>query len=515
MAVETAEARPAPNAPSDRHIRRTVLPWWALGLIVVVGLALRLWLLNSPLGVVDSDEAVGGLIARHFLDGEIAVFLWGNAWGGTLEALVTAGLFAVVGSSVAAMKLVMVGFYALGCVLTWRVGRRLVDEGTARFAASLLWLFPGSLVLLSIKARLYYGSAMVIALAIVLVALRLKDEPRSLDVAGVGLLLGLGLWTAPFIFYVAVPVGLWLLWHKPGLWRRSPVALAGFVLGALPWIAFNLRNGFPSLSEPSIPVETSYLERLEGFFTRLLPTLLGLRLNLSGSWVLGVAGQLLYLVALAGFVGLVWLTLRRGSRLVPLMVIIAIFPFLFAVPQSSYYVNEPRYGLVLAPVVALLVASGLRRWIEPVGLQLVGLSVCALASVASILAVIDFTERFPGNHDVAAAPLAPLVDELEDEDIETLYADYWIAYRLSFVTEEEIIASPIETVRYPSYDTIVQQTAERTGETTYVVHEGASEEDALQTTLDERDLGYERVTAGDFAVYYIDGFFPIQALDGV
>lgn len=495
--------------------RRHELPRWALVVAASVGLVVRLWLLSSPLGVLDSDEAVGGLIARHFLDGEISVFLWGNAWGGTLEAVLTAGIFALVGSSVTAMKLVMVGFYAAGCLLTWRVGRRLVDESTARFAASLLWIFPGSLVLLSIKARLYYGSAMVIALGIVLIALRLKEEPRAVDVAGVGLLLGLGLWTAPFIFYVAVPIGLWLLWQRRQLWRQVPLTLTGFLLGALPWIGFNLRNGFPSLSEPPIPVESAYLERLAGFFTRLLPTLLGLRLTSSGEWVLGIVGQLLYLAALIGLVWFAWLSFRRRSRLSPLLVILAAYPFLFAVPQSSFYVNEPRYGLLLAPVVTLLLASALWSWIKPLGLQLTVLGLCTLATVASTLAVIDFTRRFPLNHDIAAAPLAPLVEELEDQDVETLYADYWIAYRLTFETEEEVIASPIDFVRYPPYETIVEQVAEWSNETTYVVHEGAPKDNALQTSLDQRNLAHERVIAGDFAVYYVEAFLPNETLEAV
>lgn len=499
------------SGPGTEH-DGAVLPAWSLGLVAAVGLAVRLWLLRTPLGVLDADEAVGGLIARHFLEGELTVFLWGNRWGGTLEAIVTAAVFALIGSSVAALKLVMVGFYAAACFLTWRTGRHVVGEGSARLAAALLWLFPGAMVLLSIKARLYYGAAMVIATGIVLLALRLRDRAGVPDVLGLGLLSGLGLWTAPFVFYVAVPVGLWLLFHNPRLWRWAPLAVPGLVLGALPWIVFNLQRGFVSLDEPEIPVATSYLGRLAGFVTHLLPTMLGLRLNASMAWVAGPAGIGLYVAALAG---LVWLAFRYRRRLAPLLVVVAGFPLIFAIPRSSHYVAEPRYGLVLAPVVMLLLAYAVRRRLRTVWPQLGVLAAATLATVVATTATVDFTERVPRQQDVAPPPLGPLVAELERHDVRAVYSDYWISYRLSFETREEIIASPIDSVRYGPHDGYVREVAERAQQTTYVVHGGAQKDTALQATLEERGLAYERRLAGDFAVYYVDAFLPPETLETV
>lgn len=496
----------------DVHDGSAAIPGWSVALVAVVGLLLRIWLLQTPLGVLDADEAVGGLIARHFLDGEVAVFLWGNAWGGTLEAVVTAAIFAVLGSSVAAAKLVMTGFYATACVLTWRLGRGIVGEGSARLAAALLWLFPGALVLLSTKARLYYGAAMVIATAIVLLALRLQDRPRVPDMLGLGLLLGLGLWTAPFVFYVAVPTGVWLLWRNRRLWRWAPLLVPGALLGALPWLVFNLERGFPSLDEPSLPVATSYFGRLSGFFTHLLPALLGFRLNASMEWVGGTVGVMAYIAILAG---LGWFAVRHRRRLAPLLAIIAGYPLIFAVPQASHHVAEPRYGLVLAPVVMLVVAYALRRRVRTVGPQLGVLVAATLATVAATTATVEFTERFPGQQDVAPPPLAPLVAELEGRDVNTVYSDYWIAYRLSFETGEDIVATPVDFVRYGPHDAQVRQAAERERRSTYVVHDGAGKDAALRESLEERGLAYERRVAGDFAVYYVDAFLPPETLDKV
>ena len=60
-----------------------------IGLIglVLVGLAFRLAVIASPLGEIDGDEAVVGLMARHiaFL-GELPAFYWGQPYLGSLEA---------------------------------------------------------------------------------------------------------------------------------------------------------------------------------------------------------------------------------------------------------------------------------------------------------------------------------------------------------------------------------------------------------------------------------------------
>src|SRR5687767_7832504 len=50
-----------------------------LAVAIVAGLALRIWVLTTPLGTLDADEAVWGLMARHALDGELSTFYWGQS----------------------------------------------------------------------------------------------------------------------------------------------------------------------------------------------------------------------------------------------------------------------------------------------------------------------------------------------------------------------------------------------------------------------------------------------------
>src|SRR5215207_3042977 len=83
----------------------------------LAGLALRVWTLSTPLGALDADEAVRGLMARHALDGELSVFYWAQAYGGTHETALTAVTFAAVGSGTLVLKAVPIALYGAAAVL--------------------------------------------------------------------------------------------------------------------------------------------------------------------------------------------------------------------------------------------------------------------------------------------------------------------------------------------------------------------------------------------------------------
>src|SRR5918911_5468156 len=75
--------------------------------MLLVGLVLRLAIIASPLGEIDGDEAVVGLMARHIaFVGERPVFYWGQPYLGSLEAFTAAPLFKLFDSSTPLLKLV-------------------------------------------------------------------------------------------------------------------------------------------------------------------------------------------------------------------------------------------------------------------------------------------------------------------------------------------------------------------------------------------------------------------------
>ena len=146
---------------------------------------MRVWLLRLPTGVLDSDEAIVGLMARHMVhQHEFTTFYWGQNYGGSLTAVVMAGVFAVFGSSTATLKAVPLAMSAISALLVWRLGRRTIGEPGATIAGLAFWVWPTDYVWLSTKERGFYWACMILGLSFLLAVLRLVDRIRSVGATG-------------------------------------------------------------------------------------------------------------------------------------------------------------------------------------------------------------------------------------------------------------------------------------------------------------------------------------------
>src|SRR2546421_7412413 len=188
---------------------------FGIGLIValLVGLALRLAVIASPLGEIDGDEAVVGLMARHIaFVGERPVFYWGQPYLGSLEAFTAAPFFRLFDSSTLLLKLVPTA-YSLGFLaLSGLLGRQLFGTGAGLATAAYLAIPPSMWAVWSTKARGGYAELLFLGEALLLVTLGLARAPnRRLSMLW-GLLAGLTIWThllgvvylAPAVVFLAI-----------------------------------------------------------------------------------------------------------------------------------------------------------------------------------------------------------------------------------------------------------------------------------------------------------------------
>jgi hypothetical protein len=465
-----------PERPDPGRTARLV----TLALVVaalLVGGAIRAWLLfHQP---VTSDEAVAGLISHQILHGHTYAFFWGQPFGG-VEPYVVAAVFAVLGQGSLTLGLTPVLLAAVAAVLVWRVARRLVGSpAVALLAGALAWVAPFPVVFTSTIEGGYRGVTLACGLAVLLLSLRILDGAvRYTEFIALGLVTGIGWWSLPEIAYFLIPAGLVLIGALVGSGRQGDLgrwpgrigaAVLAFGVGALPWLWTNIGSGFASLDTSKFPgsvtpLNPGYGGRLRLFFKFTLPMYANLRRLNSGAWLFGESGTSFHraLVALAValiavvVVGALVLCCLRGGRCIALAVTLVAYPFLVALQPGTWFWQDGRYAVYLGPLLALVAGVACVALAERIGgrarsgrahrptrPRAAGLALMSLVLTVSLaLTIVDFHQSFVvsghalvsdwGNPDAAASATAT---SLEARGVRTGYADYWVAYKLDFLSD--------------------------------------------------------------------------------
>lgn len=489
--------------------RRALVAVAVLG--AAAGIGLRIWAVLLPQGALDADEAVVGLQAHGILHGTFPVFFPGQGYGGTQEAFLAAPLVAAFGLHAWTIRLVVVLLWALAALLVWRIGLRVLDEPRAVLAAVLFWVWPAYFVWKSTRAHGFYGSELLLGLLVLLLVLRLAERVSRRDLVLLGLALGCGLWSSPQVAIVALPALAWLVLRRRDVLRRWPYVLAAGLVGALPWLAGNLRHDWYSLHPGAN--EGPWTEHLHNLVVSTLPEALGLRLAWSFEWLgTPVVGFALYGLFAAGFA---YLLRRRPPQLAPLLAIVVVFPVFYFVSPYTWLQSEPRYLTLVLPVFALLAAAFLTT---PV--RAAAACACALALTVGGLVELD-------RHDVAAfrtegvavpSDLGPVLGTLRAHRLGFAFASYWVAWRISFESGLDVVGAKASYAHpfarggrvYPGdppndlgIDPTYYREAERHRDVAHVFVLGGDVEDGVAPLL--RRTGYTRVVSGGFAVWIPPG----------
>jgi 4-amino-4-deoxy-L-arabinose transferase-like glycosyltransferase len=484
--------------------------WAAIVVAGVVGLGLRIAVLAGPLGRPNADEVLTALMARHLPSDGFPVFVWGQHYGGTAELLPVALSLRVFGWSATSLHLPDIGLAAAIAVLVWRLAIRVVDRRVALAAGLVAWVFPGTALWFGLREQLFYPLTVVLGLAMILVAYRIPVALRAREFAGLGLLAGLAFWTSPFCVWFVGPaavvavVGIRRRAAVEPAWMRRVVvgglaAALGAVVGALPWLVDNGRSGWASLhAGDGFAATGSYPDRVRYALSDGLPGVLGLRQVFTRSWVLGPIGVFVYMALLVLIVTGIVLAARRWrlDGTVPWDALgFVLFPFVFAL--FPFAENDPiyRYAFFVAPFAVTLAVRPIGLLRAPGrGVVVAVVATCVLCALTlQQLYVVTEVDRAAG---IGAIDLAPAMLVLEQRGIDAVFADYWIAYRVTFDSEERIIGAPTSGIdRYPPYDAEARAAAS----SAWVVTPGP-QQDALLAYLQSTRTPADVVPAGDVTV---------------
>lgn len=483
-----ATATAAERRQSSRRPGWTVLTRWGVAVAVasalVLGVVMRVWyLVHDP---INSDQALIGITARQILAGHLHAFLPGLHYE-AVEPYLVAAVFRLFGASPLTLEVPVLVCDVVACVLVWRIALRLSHRGdVAAICAAAMWAAPQGAVWNSTMEYGFRGVTLLCGTGMVLLALRLSQgSSRPWDAPLLGALFGVGWWSSPEIVYFALPSAIWTaawLWrgrHDPPVLARRAAAAAGGLLaagaGALPWLWDNVTSGFPSLKLSSFDAPGAvppYRARLVDVFHGAVPTVLDLRVPRSGAWDVPAGLGVVALVVLGGAIvaAAAWQLWRRGDGSAVAAGVVA-YPFVLAAAPSSVAWQSARYTNFLVPLLALLAAAVLgdaaaNRHPGVHHRPRAGGAAPAVAAVAAVVlagvvatSMVAFGDLqainvLPGSR-LGTSPNQParrLAAGLERAGVRGGYADYWIAYKLDFLTAGrlELTDAPPSPDRLPA-----------------------------------------------------------------
>lgn len=489
-------------------------------LLVALSFAVRFpALLNAR--ATNSDAAVVGLQAIHLLHGEWSPLLWGSTYQTSADGMVAALFFLVLGPTALALMLSALSLHALLTYFAYRVLRPHVRSPWTAFSATLPLVFTTACLH---SYALYPPRQLSLTLAFAALA-ALDAAPRAkspLRLFALGGLLAMFAWAAdPYAMLLLPPLGVFALLSMPKEARaRSLGALgAGAVVGSLPLVGLWLH---PRAQHGVTHLQTSVLAHNWRLFAEdCCPWALGTKIyrpvhmmdyapvEIPGALhAFQVGAVLLFFVLIFHSA---WLVLRRSTEpgLARLFafgftaLVVTVGSFQLSVMVMDHF--SMRYLAAMLLGIPFLIAPALEhlRLRRGVGMLVPYLAVAGAAGWISHGPYVR--GPWPVLCDAGrAADEAHLQEELAARGVTAATADYWSAYRLTFLFREAIPVVPLHETqdRYPPY----RATYGGAKTVAYVFDELRSFEDRGKTLADLRaDAALESVgapvVAGPFTAY--------------
>jgi hypothetical protein len=426
---------------------------------LAIALLYRLPALLHPWAWVNRDGAYGGFVTLHLLQGvsPAPVFTEGANYQGTLKPHLAALLALVTGVRdlswlmTAAGALLSLVFLVATMALARRIGGRAAALATGLYLA----LGPKFLTTFSLNSVGQYVDVLALGgLALALLARVLEEQDGGLAARGaylaIGVLLGAAFWQQPVALSYAGVVLLALALRR-ATWKDPWTLLvpAGFALGALPMLLWNVQHGWDSGEIMGRGIEEAGAQAdalwrvARRTFGIAFPILAGL--SPGHPWqdvplVPLLAATLLPGLLLA-FVALRFTSLRESlarlrprADLLPIALMLGCVALAWAVAAGKAY-GRPRYLLPVMAATAVhfgVAAAWVSRRSRP----------AAAVAVAAVLA-FNAAGMLPRLRESASIAewYRRLVRSMEEKEIRTGYADFSIAAPVTMFTSERVLLS--------------------------------------------------------------------------
>jgi hypothetical protein len=490
-------------------------------LLALLGaVAFRLPELLNP-GVVNSDSAVVGLQAMHILRGQWHWFLWGSGYQTTADPAVAAALFLLLGSTPLALMLTALLGHLLATLFAYlTLCRRMTP------AVALLLVTP--LITSSAPTHTYaLHPPRQTALTLAFAAIYLLDRAASARKEQVPYAVGAGTaalacFADPYALVFAPGLALLALLtgfdgtHSLGRRARRFLAMgAGACIGAIPFVVCRLhpnaekgpltlsldllRRNWSLLKDPCLPcvLGTKVLHQPVGASDYLVwhPSFGFQIAQWLGACVF--AASVLAGASAAFRRDIPW-ELRRLGAMAALTVVVTVAGFMVSVMPMDHYASRYLVSLVLVAPFLLAVTI---HWIRSRWALLLVAPMAASFAVSGWLGYEPFVKGLRIENAALDVNEAQLLSELNRRGLRYAIADYWAAYRLTFMFKEHVIVVPVHESqdRYATY----RREFSKAPRYAYIFDHRRSEE-SQQTVQHRVAQGQEELfVVGPFDVYVL------------
>jgi hypothetical protein len=457
--------------------------WWLAGCIII-GALYRLFFIASTDAVIDSDEAIVGLMAKHALErGTMPIFYYGQHYMGSLEPLLVAFLFSITGLSAVSMKMVPLAFGVALIPLTYLLGAWFfTDDGSeessrfsilsGRIAAGLMAVPPAAMVEWSTKARGGFTEVIVLGVVAMLCTLSWYRHLSAVMTFASALCLGVGWWVNNQIVFFMLPIGVVMFFRVVQVGVRFRTAgpfllhfllgMATFLVGSVLYWYYNFCHDFASFG--MLGAARHLGKNVTGLIESALPIMSGARQFwhdsdlFSGAQYLALGMYLAAIVLIIRVQSLFWKPVFFLSVLTVVTTII-----IFTLSAFGSLSTAPRYLLPLYPVIFACVGAGIAgnylRKPGPVFPRMASIVLCSFFTLHLLSywwdGGYDPGQPFVAENERASADHAQLLQWLSSRQVSVVQTPYWIAYRLAFETGEKVkpimIGEPLQ-IRIPEYE---------------------------------------------------------------
>lgn len=424
----------------------------------------------------DSDQAIVGLMAKHLSEGRaFPLFFYGQTYMLGVESWTAVPFFLAVGPTVTALRFSILAWNITFAIFLIEGFRRIgLNPWTALVPVLFFAAAPPSL-----GAMLAWAQGGIIE-PFVYVALlwSLRDRPLWF-----GAVLGVGFLNREFTFY-AVPVLIALqIVTGEFTWLRARAWLASAVMFVIVWESVEALKPFADLAGPGTRGQLlggfsgSQVSNLVGRFnwqpdalvTRvktMMPEVLGWFIGarqVDSDFPLANRGWILWIALLFGMLLVVRLLQLVASERPRTQIARADFAFYVTgvgiLATAAFIAGKPTVpGYARYAIMGMLVPIGLTAAVLTLEVRASVRRIVVFAVAAwAVLICIDHTRVLLGY--IGAPPPNPareIADRLRAREVDVAEAEYWQAYRITFLTREGVRVASRDFVRIDEYQALMR-----------------------------------------------------------